>query len=65
MPLFEYRCTQCGEHFERLVSFRAEQASTPCPKCGATETRKLFSTFATTDRQSSTSSSTACAPTGG
>ena len=33
MPLYEYRCTQCGHRFEKIQSFSAE-AEVECPKCG-------------------------------
>ena len=32
MPLYPYRCTQCGHKFEKIQSFSAEQ-ETECPKC--------------------------------
>ncbi len=32
MPLYEYRCTQCGYSFEKIQSFSAA-AETVCPKC--------------------------------
>lgn len=37
MPLYEYRCTKCGNRFEKIQSFTAEP-ETECPKChGALE----------------------------
>lgn len=32
MPLYEYRCTQCGYRFEKIQTFGAEP-ETECPKC--------------------------------
>lgn len=32
MPLYPYRCTQCGYRFEKIQSFNAEP-ETECPKC--------------------------------
>lgn len=32
MPLYPYRCTQCGHRFEKIQSFSAEP-ETECPKC--------------------------------
>ena len=32
MPLYAYRCTQCGHRFEKIQNFSAEQ-ETECPKC--------------------------------
>ena len=46
MPIYEYRCTACGERFEELVSASAE-ASPLCPECGAADAERLFSMFAT------------------
>lgn len=45
MPIFEYHCSSCGEQFEELVSAGSE-AAVPCPSCGAAETEKQMSTFA-------------------
>ena len=64
MPIYEYRCKECEERFEQLVSLRAEHPPVTCPRCGTQEIRKLLSTFATTERNRSTSQSS-CAPTGG
>jgi len=40
MPIFEYRCRECGYQFEMLVRGETRAA---CPECAATETEKLFS----------------------
>jgi putative FmdB family regulatory protein len=32
VPLYEYRCTQCGYDFERIQKF-SEKPLTECPKC--------------------------------
>jgi len=47
MPIFEYRCTACGERFETLVA-RAEVPAPACPRCGAGAAERLLSTFAVT-----------------
>jgi putative FmdB family regulatory protein len=46
MPLYEYRCENCGEEFEVVqpVSFRAED--TVCPRCRAAKATRLMSSFA-------------------
>ena len=49
MPLYEYRCTACGHHFDHwFPTFQAaETEPTPsCPACGASEVRRLFSRVA-------------------
>lgn len=40
MPLYEYRCTQCGHRFEKIQSFSAEP-ETECPKCHGSLMRPL------------------------
>ena len=40
MPLYEYRCTQCGHRFEKIQSFTAEP-ETECPKCHGALVRPL------------------------
>lgn len=32
MPLYEYRCTQCGHRFEKIQSF-SDEPETECPEC--------------------------------
>jgi putative FmdB family regulatory protein len=42
MPIYEYRCQECGNRAEILVrSLKREQAV--CPECGSTEMGKLIS----------------------
>jgi putative FmdB family regulatory protein len=40
MPLHDFRCTACGEHFEQLV--RASSAPS-CPHCHSSALEKLLS----------------------
>ena len=40
MPLYPYRCTQCGHRFEIIQSFRAEPEKV-CPNCGGAVEREL------------------------
>ncbi len=47
MPIFEYRCKECGTTFEALV-FSSNSDEIECEKCGSKETEKLMSTFAST-----------------
>ena len=41
MPIFEYKCNDCGNEFEELVFDRDE--CPPCPKCDSVKTGKLMS----------------------
>ncbi|MEK6278083.1 MAG: zinc ribbon domain-containing protein [Actinomycetota bacterium] len=41
MPIYEFKCAECGSRFEELV---ASGAGTPaCPSCGSIETERLLS----------------------
>lgn len=45
MPIFEYRCTNCGTSFEHFTQ-RAKDAQQPeCPKCGGRQTERILSAF--------------------
>ncbi len=42
MPIYEYKCADCNEDFEKLVF----GGKTPnCPKCESTEVKKKLSVF--------------------
>lgn len=40
MPIYPYRCTQCGHTFEKIQSFNSEP-ETKCPQCGGKLERPL------------------------
>ena len=44
MPLYDFHCDACDEPFEAMVS---PGATAPCPKCGAPETRRIYTPPAT------------------
>jgi putative FmdB family regulatory protein len=45
MPIFEYRCSDCGHVTAFLEKARGRRRH-PCEECGSTKTDKLLSTFA-------------------
>ncbi len=45
MPIYEYRCAECEEQFDELVS--AAAAAPRCPRCDSEQVVRLFSAFAT------------------
>ncbi len=47
MPIYEYRCEDCGEKFEKLVRANADEIELICPNCDSKHTKKLFSVFGT------------------
>ena len=44
MPIYEYACMECGDHFEELV--RSSEQVVTCPTCGAAKVLKQLSSFA-------------------
>ena len=40
MPLYPYRCAECGHRFEKIQSF-SSKPETKCPKCGGALERLL------------------------
>jgi putative FmdB family regulatory protein len=47
MPIYEYRCSSCGETFEQIRRIRDADLGSQCPKCESEEIERLFSAFAT------------------
>jgi putative FmdB family regulatory protein len=45
MPIYEYRCSVCGEKFEKLVRGSSGQQEIHCPSCSADRVERLVSTF--------------------
>ena len=63
MPIYEYRCTDCGARFSKLQSMGTDAKGVTCPKCDSSKVERLLSSFASSS-SSSTSSGGAC-PSGG
>ena len=77
LPLYAYRCTQCGHKFEKIQNFSAEPELV-CPKCGGLLERPLtapalqfkgagwyvndYASKSSSDLSESKSSDTAAAP---
>ena len=67
MPIYEYRCADCGHLYEEFVRF-GDDPELKCPVCGCMEAGKAFSLFATGGASVGSSSASAgadCAPSGG
>jgi putative FmdB family regulatory protein len=57
MPLYEYRCRECGHRFEVLQRLGQGADGLECPHCGAPGVEKQFSTFSATGGESARTSS--------
>ncbi len=63
MPIFEFKCDNCGKEFERVV-FGSDEDKVNCPDCGDLETRKLMSVFSCSRTGEASSGSCGGAPGG-
>ncbi len=65
MPLYEYKCTKCGEQFEIRQSMGDDGSKLSCPKCQAGNPIRLMSTFSSSSSGGSYSSGASCSPFSG
>jgi putative FmdB family regulatory protein len=57
MPIFEYRCEECGHRFEAILF---GQQKPECPKCHSNKLEKQLSTFAVSKSGSAASPAEGC-----
>jgi len=53
MPLYEYRCTACGETFEIVSSLAERDEKAVCPACGGHDAARVFSPITLAGRRTS------------
>ncbi|RLB17113.1 MAG: hypothetical protein DRG82_07445 [Deltaproteobacteria bacterium] len=46
MPIYEYRCLECGTTFQQLILHKREEEQLCCPDCGEKKLQKLISRVA-------------------
>jgi len=61
MPIYTYKCKNCGQIFDFLKLKKSEKAK--CKKCGSTNLEKQFAAFGVRMNDSSSTSGSSC-PTG-
>lgn len=44
MPIYEYKCPQCGHVFEEMVSLSQAHGEEACPRCGTASPRMMSHT---------------------
>lgn len=67
MPLYEYICKECDNHFEKRVNFSDAERDQECPACGSLHSRKQISLFApssSANNSTSAASSSGCGGSG-
>lgn len=45
MPIFEFRCKDCGKLYEVLFKSRDEELKVACPACKSEKSEKVLSVF--------------------
>ena len=65
MPIYEYRCSECGEEFEKWLRSMSAKQDICCPRCGSRQVNKAVSMFGSSVTGSAGISDSSCAPTGG
>ncbi len=64
MPIYEYRCQDCHQLFQKLQFLSAGKKGITCTNCGSRRVERQLSVFASTS-QSGPPASSGCAPAGG
>ena len=63
MPIYEFKCNNCGNLFEELCPMGSQGEGVKCPVCESEDVTKQFSSFASQVKGSSSSSSASSCPT--
>jgi putative FmdB family regulatory protein len=66
MPIFDYKCNECGFEFEVLV--RSSEQNINCEKCNSNQVEKMLSTFSVSVNSTQNKvcdKSSNCCPMGG
>jgi putative FmdB family regulatory protein len=56
MPIYEYKCKECGNKFEVLYKSDEDDSALTCPKCKAKNPVRVFSVFSSGESSCGTSS---------
>jgi putative FmdB family regulatory protein len=48
MPIYAYKCRQCGEKFESVRGMHESDDEVTCPKCGTKKPKRILSSFFST-----------------
>jgi putative FmdB family regulatory protein len=62
MPMYEYGCTACDSHFDRLRRMDQDDNGVTCPSCGSVHVQRRMSVFAAHTRSGGGGVTEASAP---
>ena len=65
MPIFEYKCADCGKVSEFLEKTMSSKPAHICPGCGGKKLTKQFSTFSAVVKKPAAGSKCHTCPSGG
>ena len=65
MPIYEFRCADCGHVFEELVMRSSDQEDLACPKCAGHAAERVLSACCVSQGGGPASGGSSCAPGGG
>lgn len=60
MPIFEYRCDDCGKTFEKLVFNSSQSDNVECEYCKSKNVQKLVSAISSAGSSGTGSSAPSC-----
>ena len=59
MPLYEFFCNQCQNHFEKMLPVKDREA-VYCPSCAKNDVKQVFSPFFTAGSQTTSLPTNPC-----
>jgi putative FmdB family regulatory protein len=65
MPIYEFRCDDCGHVFEELVLRSSDQHDLACPRCAGRAVERVLSACCVGSGGDAASAASSCAPRGG
>ncbi|NWF85156.1 MAG: zinc ribbon domain-containing protein [Bryobacteraceae bacterium] len=65
MPMYEYRCEECGRLYEQLRRMSDADADLTCPHCGSTQVKRQWSSCAISGGSSAQAGGGNCGGGGG
>jgi putative FmdB family regulatory protein len=65
MPMYEYRCQDCGALYEQLRRMSEADNDLECPRCGSKQVKRQVSACAVNSGGTNSGGGGGCSPRGG